>query len=339
MRRRNRRRIETEFMSTFNITKATRQGVKPLIVLYSESGCGKTMSALLMARGIAGPSGRIILADSESGRGSLYADVIPGGYETFELCAPFSPQRYIEAIDAMEEAGAAVGILDSGSHEWEGPGGVLDQATENEERTKKSGLHNWRLPKLEHAKFVQRLLRSKMPIIVCLRAKHKSRQVKGTKEMADNGEINFNQVGKSIILKDNYTSPIQAEDFIFEATAHAEVMPDHSIHLTKCSHPDLGKCFPKDFTTPVTITTGEAVERWAQGGANGSSSTLAAEPDDLLLEIKEAEDGFQLTGLVDQANLIEDATRQKFIKQAIMNRAKELRFIWNDQAKAFITLG
>ena len=31
-------------MNGFEIKLATRQGVKPLIGLYSESGCGKTMS-------------------------------------------------------------------------------------------------------------------------------------------------------------------------------------------------------------------------------------------------------------------------------------------------------
>lgn len=315
-------------MSDFQINKATRQHVKPMIVTYAESGCGKTMSALLLARGIAGPNGKIILADSESGRGSLYADVIPGGYETFDLAAPFSPQRYIAAIDAMEEAGADVGILDSGSHEWEGIGGVLDMAGENEDRTGKPGLHNWKTPKLEHAKFVQRLLRSKMPIIVCLRAKHKSRQVK-------------NDRGKTEIVKDDFASPIQAEDFIFEATAHLEIMPDHSIRLTKCSHPNLGKCFPDDFKGPITVEHGAAIAEWAACGGRmpAPQSAPANEPDDLLLAISEATDGFELTNLTGQVNAITDKPRRVRLKNAIMDRAKALRFIWNDAQKAFITLG
>lgn len=238
-------------MSNFEITKATREGVKPLIVPYSESGCGKTYSALLLARGIAGPTGKIIMADSESRRGSLYADVLPGGFETFDLCSPFSPSRYIDAIDAIEQAGADVGIIDSGSHEWDSIGGVLDLAGENEQRTGKPGLHNWKTPKLEHAKFVQRLLRTRIPFIICLRAKHKSRQVK-------------NERGKTEIVKDDFTSPIQAEDFIFEATAHFEIMPDHTIRLSKCSHPALRDCFPGDFKQPLTIQHGEAIARWAR---------------------------------------------------------------------------
>jgi hypothetical protein len=145
------------------IKPATRQGVKPLISLYSESGCGKTYSALLLARGFVGPSGRIVLVDSESGRGSLYADVLAGGYDVLQLDAPFEPKRYVEAMNAVEQSGAQIGIIDSGSHEWEGTSGVLDMAMENEAKSGRAGLHNWKAPKLEHSKFVLRLMQSSIP--------------------------------------------------------------------------------------------------------------------------------------------------------------------------------
>ncbi len=252
----------------FNIKPATRVGINPLIVAYSESGCGKTYSALLLARGMAGPSGKIVVADSESGRASLYADVLPGGFETFDLCAPFSPSRYVEAVDAIEASGAAIGIIDSGSHEWEGPGGVLDMAGEIEQRSGKSGLHCWKTPKFEHAKFVQRLLRLKIPLIVCLRAKYKSRQIK-------------NAQNKTEIVKDETTSPIQAEDFIFEATAHFEILQNHSIVLTKCSHPSLRDCFPKDKTTPITPEHGQKLAAWCQA----AGKPTASETDALKVEL------------------------------------------------------
>jgi hypothetical protein len=249
---------------SFQIKPATRTGVKPLIVLYSESGCGKTYSALLLARGISGPGGKIVMGDSESGRGSLYADIPEiGGYQTFDLAAPFSPARYVEAVDAIEQAGAAIGILDSGSHEWEGIGGVLDMAGEIEEKSGKTGLHCWKAPKFEHAKFVQRLLRTKIPFIVCLRAKYKSRQKKDDR-------------GKTVIIKDETTSPIQAEDFIFEATCHAEILPNHSIILTKCSHPSLRNCFPADRSEPIGIKHGEALAKWcASPGGTPAAMPLA----------------------------------------------------------------
>lgn len=306
----------------FEIKPATRQNVNPLIVFYSESGCGKTMSALLLARGIAGPNGLIVLGDSESGRGSLYADVIPGGYQTFDLCSPFTPSRYISAIDTMEAAGAAVGILDSCSHEWEGPGGVLDTAMQNEERSGKAGLHNWRIPKLEHAKFVQRLQRAKMPIIVCLRAKHKTRQVKVEGRKAE-------------IVKDDFTSPIQAEDFIFEATCHLEIMPDHTIHMTKPGHPHLLSCFPQDFKEPIGIKHGEAIARWANGSTRPSNAQTVSEPDDLMVQVREAVDAAELNILISQYSALEDGPRKASIKTAIASRAKQLRCTWSDRDKAY----
>lgn len=226
--------------------QATRQGVIPLIDLYSESGCGKTYSALLLARGIAGPAGKIGMIDTETGRGSLYADVIPGGYTVLDLDAPFGPAKFIEALNALYASGAAVGVVDSMSHEWEGIGGVCDLADKNEHDSGKPGLHNWRSPKLEHQKLVQHLLRSPIPIICCIRAKYKTRQKR--------------ENGKTIIVRDEVTSPIQAEDFIFEATAHAEILPDHSINLTKCSHPELRKCFPEK--GPITSEHGKLIAAW-----------------------------------------------------------------------------
>lgn len=239
---------------SMTIKPATRQGVKPLIDLYSESGCGKTYSALMLARGLVGPSGKIVMIDTESGRGSLYADVIPGGYNTLELTTPFSPARYIEAITAVEESGADVLIIDSMSHEWEGLGGVLDMAGDNEARSGKPGLHCWKEPKMQHARMMLKLLQTPLPVICCVRAKYKSRQKKDDK-------------GKTVIVKDDYTTPIQADDFIFEATAHAEILPDHTIRLTKCSHPSLRECFPLDGKEPIAIKHGEAIARWCAGSS------------------------------------------------------------------------
>lgn len=236
---------------SFLFKPATRQNSKVLIGLYGESGSGKTYSALLMGRGIAG-KGRLGMIDTESGRGSIYADKIEGGYDVINFSAPFSPTRYIEAIEAAEQQGVDVLVIDSASHEWEGLGGVLEMAGENESRSGKAGLHNWKDPKMQHQRFMLKLLQTKMHIIVCVRGKHKSRQAK------DNG--------KTVIVKDDHVSPIQADDFIFEMTAHMEIAQDtHGIHITKCSHPDLLKCFEEG--KPITTDTGRRISEWSKSGS------------------------------------------------------------------------
>lgn len=234
---------------SFEIKPANRKGIVPLVCLYALSGCGKTYSALLMARGLAGPKGKVVIADTQSGQANLYAEEkILGGYEVLDFKEPFGPLRFIQALDDIEAAGAAVGIIDSGSHEWEGVGGVCWQADENEERSGKAGLHNWRKPKTDHEQFIQRLQRSRIPIIICLRAKFKTRQAK--------------ENGKTIITKDDHTTEIQHEGFIYEMLVHGEIMPDHSLRLTKKMHSSLLNCFPTN--APIAIEHGEALARWCE---------------------------------------------------------------------------
>ncbi len=55
--------------------------------------------------------------------------------------------------------------------------------------------------------------------------------------------------------------------------AHAEILPDHSINLTKCSHPSLRECFPAKGKGPITIQHGEALARWC-----ANPGTVAATP-------------------------------------------------------------
>src|SRR5512132_2689015 len=113
---------------TYTIRPAIKTEAKPLIGLYSESGGGKTWSALLMARGFAGPTGRVGMIETEGGRGEVYADILPGGYDGLPIRDSFAPREYGEAITAAEKAGLSALIIDRASHEWEGVGGVLHMA-------------------------------------------------------------------------------------------------------------------------------------------------------------------------------------------------------------------
>lgn len=239
---------------------AARGRRRPLIGLYGLSGGGKTYSALLLARGLVGPAGKIAMIDTETGRGSDYEDVIPGGYDVLDLDEPFSPAHYIEAIDAMVKAKPAIGIIDSMSHEWEGgEGSVSDMAADREIESGKAGLHCWKEPKRLHTKMMLKLLRTPFPVICCLRAKRKSRQGKDEK-------------GKTIIVKDEFATPKQDGDFIFEMTVHAEILADHTLRVTKLGHPALADVFKSG--EMVTIETGRKLALWCAG-----KSIKAAAPE------------------------------------------------------------
>ncbi len=104
---------------------ATRTGCKARVLLSGPSTSGKTYSSLLFARGLAGPDGRIAVIDTEDNAAGLYEGLTD--YDVAVVGAPFLTEKYTQAIDAAEKAGYDVLIIDSLSHQWDGPGGILDR--------------------------------------------------------------------------------------------------------------------------------------------------------------------------------------------------------------------
>lgn len=155
----------------FKIEEARREGAKVVIGLAGTSGSGKTYSALLLAYGLAGKSGKHLgFLDTENRRGRLYADILPEKFHIADFEPPFSPDRYIEGIRAFERFGCKVLVIDSMTHEWEGIGGCEEIATAGDPPPK---IPRWNKAKLEHKKFMNALLQSSMDIVCCFRAREK----------------------------------------------------------------------------------------------------------------------------------------------------------------------
>src|ERR1700728_1669346 len=118
--------MNTEVMRTFDDQPAIRQATPLLFGLIGPSGGGKTYSALRLATGIQRVSGgEIFMIDTESNRSLAYADKFKFRHVPFG--APFSPLDYLAAVEHCVKKGAKVIIVDSMSHEHEGPGGVLEE--------------------------------------------------------------------------------------------------------------------------------------------------------------------------------------------------------------------
>jgi len=179
-----------------NIRYALREGAKVVIGICGQSGSGKTLTALKIARGMVSHAGEIGFLDTENKRGSLYADELDAPFLIGDLYPPFSPQRYAEAIKEFQAAGVKVLVVDSISHEWEGEGGCIDIA---ENTTGK--VANWKKAKSEHKKFMNALLQADMHIIACVRARE---------------QVDFSNPSapKSIGVQ-----PICEKNFMFEMTA------------------------------------------------------------------------------------------------------------------------
>lgn len=190
-------------MSVIEIRKAQREGARLVIGIAGVSGSGKTYTALQLGWGLAkGDASKVGFLDTENRRGSLYSDILvdkDGAIHQFligDLYAPFSPQRYIDAILEFQKAGVEVLIIDSVTHEWEGAGGCQEIAANTS-----SKMADWKKAKAEHKRFMNALLQSDMHIIVCIRAREKT-------------DFTNPKDPKPLGLQ-----PIQEGNFMFEMTA------------------------------------------------------------------------------------------------------------------------
>ncbi|MER8827192.1 AAA family ATPase [Mesorhizobium sp. M0938] len=231
------------------IERAVREKTFTLTSIAGPSGSGKTYSAILYARGLVGDAGKIGFIDTENKRSRFYADV-GGGFDVIDMDPPFTSARYIEAINAFQDAGYTAIIIDSISHEWEGTGGVLEQAEAIEEATKRAGLHCWKKPKGAHKRLMNELLQTKAHLIFCCRVKEKVAQVKGAN-------------GKTEIVNQGFVV-VQEKSFIYEMTV--SMMLEEGTHV-----PFMQKC-PDDLRggfqegKQVTVAAGNAVRMWSDKG-------------------------------------------------------------------------
>lgn len=146
------------------IRKALRKQAKIKLALQGSAGSGKTFSALLLASGMTAWS-KIALIDTENHSADLYAHL--GEFNVLQLSKPFSPERYISAIEICEQVGMEVIIVDSITHEWEGSGGILDIHG----NMPGNSFTNWSKITPRHNAFVQKILESPCHIICSIRTK------------------------------------------------------------------------------------------------------------------------------------------------------------------------
>lgn len=131
----------------------------------------------------------------QPGKGALF------GFRHAELDAPFTPEAYERLIDKADRKGYAVVVIDSWSHSWDGEGGLqdihdddLERAYEkaeararsnnggnlpswwrDDEQRDKLSIGAWKSPKRRNKRLVNRMLRSKAHLIICMRAEDKLR--------------------------------------------------------------------------------------------------------------------------------------------------------------------
>lgn len=147
------------------LQKAERKQAAIKLALQGPAGSGKTYSSLLLAFGLVGSWEKIAVVDTENNSSHLYSHL--GNFNVLSLSEPFSPERYIEAVEICEKAGMKVVIVDSISQEWEGSGGII----ETHGNMAGNSFTNWNRVTPRHNTFVQKMLQSPCHIVATIRSK------------------------------------------------------------------------------------------------------------------------------------------------------------------------
>lgn len=247
------------------LKRASRKQAKIKIMVSGPSGSGKTYSSLLLASGMA-PWEKIALIDTERGSGDLYSDL--GPYNTLTLQSPFTPERYIEAINTCISAGIEVIIIDSITHEWDGRGGIL----EIHEAIGGNSYTAWNKVTPRHNKFIDAILQSPVHLISTARSKQDYVLT----------EKNGKQVPEKVGMKS-----ITREGFDYEVTIAFEININHNATVTK----NRTNLFGDGYPFVISPDTGKAILNWCDSGSVPEPSKVdvmkkkmddAKTPEDLL---------------------------------------------------------
>lgn len=232
------------------LQKAQKEQIKLRIGLSGASGFGKTYSALLLAYGITENWNKIAVIDTENGSVNLYSEL--GEFSTISLSAPYSPERYIQAIKACENAKMEVIIIDSITHEWSGQGGCL-QIHEKLGGT----FQMWSRVTPRHQAFINAILESQCHVITTVR-----RKTEFSLDQGPNGRIKVVKVGTKEETRSGYE---------YELTINLELINDQ--HLCVASKDRTG-LFMNRPEFVITKNTGKILRRWCQ--ASTSKDSLGA---------------------------------------------------------------
>ena len=221
-------------------------------MLGGSSGSGKTYSALRLATGLAKKCGSGIAAiDTEAGRIRYYANEFD--FSDMQLTEPFTPEKYIEAINEAVSSGFKVLIIDSISHEWNYCVDIHDKMPGN-------SWTNWSKVTPRHDAFMEKILQAPIHIIATVRGKDE--YVLEEK----NGKQTPKKVGLGFKQRDGVEYNYTATFNIAQDTHIAEATKDNT-HIFEGRYEVL------------TEKDGEALYDWANTGEDFAFNISKAQQD------------------------------------------------------------
>ena len=217
---------------------AERKRAKIKMGLQGPSGSGKTYSALILAFGLCNDWTKVAVVDTENHSAELYAHL--GSYKVLNMSAPFTPEKYIDAITVCEKAGMEVIIIDSMTHEWEN---LLDFHSS----LQGNSFTNWGKITPRHTGFVQKILQSSVHIISTVRTKQ---------------DYILNEKNGKIVPEKVGLKTVQRENMEYEYTLVFDLDMKNLASVSK----DRTGLFSGKPQQVITVTTGQQIADWCNSG-------------------------------------------------------------------------
>jgi hypothetical protein len=236
---------------------ARRSIAKARIALTGISGAGKTKSALLIAKGLAGPDGRIAVIDSEAGSSAKYSGpehqfdlaVIGGKPPVDSPLAQYyaGPATIDNILKLMKEAEGqySVVILDSITHPWRELCAEVDKVSNA--RFRGNSFQAWGAAGTPKQKaFVDAIINAPYHIIATMRAQ-------AAYDIEERG-------GKKVPVRVG-TKPEQGKDIEFEFDTLLELNAEHVATVIKDR---TGGKFQDSIIDRPGVEFGEQVKQWLE---------------------------------------------------------------------------
>lgn len=228
--------------------KAVKYESKLKLAIAGPSGSGKTYSSLMLATHLV-PNGKIAVVDTEHRSAAKYSDLFR--FDVLNLAAPFHPDRFIEAIQAAQQGGYDVLIIDSLSHAWNGSGGLLELVDQIAKRLKTANTFiAWKEATPIQNRLVEAINATPLHLICTMRSK----QEYVLEQVEQNGRtVN---VPRKLGM-----APIQRDGFEYEFDVYLDMDVDNNAIVAKTRCPALNGHVIHRPSAPLAQTLTD----WLQG--------------------------------------------------------------------------
>ncbi|TFV93183.1 AAA family ATPase [Algoriphagus kandeliae] len=273
-------------MSNLNFRRAARKQAKIKIGLQGSSGSGKSYSSLLLAFGLVGNWSKIAVIDSENNSADLYAHL--GEYNVVPISAPYTPEKYIEAINLCVQHGMEAIVIDSISHEWE-------YLVDHHSNMPGNSFQNWGKITPRHNSFINGILQAPVHVIATIRSKQD--YVLSEK----NGKMVPEKVGLKGVTRDGMD---------YELTIVFDIDSRHQARASK----DRTNLFVEKPEFQITPETGIAVRDWCNM-IEPTEKSVPTEKQDFAGKIMNCKSLEELYALYKSSPEFQDTHKGAFLEQ------------------------